>query len=303
MRRTTLAVAGAVLLAVVGTLLLVSYVKNAEERALEGEELVTVLVVDAPIEEGTDAGSIGSSLREEDVPVKIAAEDSIATVDDLSGRVASVDLVPGEQLIASRFVAEEAYAATTRIEVPYNLLEVTVPLDPARAVGGQLTAGDLVAVIASFDPFTYNAIHPEDVEATFEALELEVVFTGTGIFMVQEFGLGSQEDDFGTDNDDETQRNLATFGVETPRATQIIAHKILVTNIQVEERLVEDETGAARGPDLAPTGNLLVTLAAPAEEIEKIIFTAEHGYLWLAAEDAAAPEPDTDISDRGNVFR
>jgi pilus assembly protein CpaB len=93
-----------------------------------------------------------------------------------------------------------------------------------------------------------------------------------------------------------------TLTLQTPNSTHLIIHKVLVTGVQVEELPTEstDETGAV---ELAPTGNLLITLAAVAEDLEKIIFTAEHGSLWLALEDPEAPEPVTDIRSRENIYQ
>ncbi len=89
--------------------------------------------------------------------------------------------------------------------------------------------------------------------------------------------------------------------LQTPNTTHIIIHKILVTGIQVEE-LPADEPDAIGAVELSPTGNLLITIAASAEDIEKIVFTAEHGTLWLALEDADAPVVATDIRRRANIY-
>jgi pilus assembly protein CpaB len=294
-------------LAALGTFLLVSYVRGAEQRALEGEELVTVLVVEAPIAEGTDAESLHGAVRQEDVPVKVRATGSVSNLADLSGRVATVDLMPGEQIIESRFVTEEAYAARTRIDVPVDFLQVTVSLNPARAVGGQLLAGDHVAVIGSFEPFPYNAIQPEEVEEAFGDLGLAIVITETGIF---HFRLGEPEPGEDDPTDDlpfwaeETEEpvggSLSPSSIQTPSSTRIIAHKVLITNVQIEKQPVADPD--MTGPDLAPTGNLLITLAGDAEAVERIVFTAEYGMLWLAIEDPEATEVETDIRTRGNIY-
>jgi len=305
--RRAVAVTGAVVLAVLGTFLLVSYVRGAEQRALEGEELVTVLVVEAPIAEGTDAESLHGAVREEDVPVKVHATGSVSNLADLAGRVAAIDLVPGEQILESRFVTEEAYATRTRIEVPPDLLQVTISLDPARAVGGQLLACDHVAVISSFEAFPYNSIQPDEVEEAFGDLGLTLVFTETGIFYVGYTGVVPGEDGligglpFGFEETEELIGGTVNpSGIQTPPSTHIIAHKLLVTNVQTEKQPVADPD--ITGPDLAPTGNLLITLAGDAEAVESIVFTAEFGMLWLAIEDPEATEVETEIRTRGNIY-
>jgi hypothetical protein len=79
----------------------------------------------------------------------------------------------------------------------------------------------------------------------------------------------------------------------------------LVTNVQVEQLPTspgEDGAGADV-PDLAPTGNLLVTLAVLPAEAEKVVFTAEHGFVWLVADDEDSLVQGTSIQTRETVYR
>lgn len=277
--RRALGVAGAVVVALVGTMLLVGYVRSAEQRALEGEELVSVLVLTDHVPRGTPAAAIVDVVTLEMVPLKVRADGGVSDLTVLADLVTSTDLLPGEQVVVSRFVTAESLATTTRIEAPSNMLEVTVSLEPDRALGGGLLPGEFVAVIASFDPFELNAIEPTDLEPG-EIVDPSEIF------------VGSSEGD---------QQGL---GIKTPTSTHLILHKVLVTNVQFEqlprtsaEDLPED------APPIGPTGNLLITLAAPPEAIEKIVFTAEHGFLWLAAEGPDAAEPITPVQTRATVYR
>ena len=275
-----MAIAGAIVLAVVGTVLLISYVQSAEQRAREGQELATVLVVDEPIEKGTLAELVGDSVKETDIPLDVLADDAVADLTELHGLVATTDLVPGEQVIASRFQTPASVAAESRVEVPPEFLQVAVTLQPARAVGGRLVPGDLVAVIASFDPFEFGAVEPGDEEALQEAKDSITII-----------GAGTEE-----------SREQITLALKTPNSSQLIIHKVLITGIQVEQAPRELEDGIATTVEFAPTGNLVVTMAASAEDVEKIVFSAEHGFIWLALEDIDAPEPVTEIRTRGNIY-
>ena len=175
--RRVIAIIAAIALAAVGTFLIVQYVGSAEERALEGEKLVSVLVVDRPIDQGTGAEDIAAFVRREDVPQKIAAEDAVGELADLEGQVATVDLVEGEQIIAGRFIDRETYLESLgapEIPLPDDKLAVTISLDPERAVGGQLASGSSVAVIASFDPFDISTRIIEPSELTEEEI-LEII--------------------------------------------------------------------------------------------------------------------------------
>jgi pilus assembly protein CpaB len=255
--RRILGVIGAVALAGIGTLFLVLFVRGAEARALAGQETVEVLVVQEEVPSATRGEDLAGSVVAERVPAKVRAAGSVVDLEDLAGQVAAVDLLPGEQVVASRFVTPAQLAEQSQIEVPEGLQEVTISMEPQRAVGGQLRPGDVVGFFSSFDLDDGR----EDEEIAAE------------------------------DRDDYRQRLSET--------TKVILHQVLVTNVQVEQLpqtvLGEDETEQT-GPDLAPTGNLLVTLAVDTSQAERIVFTAEHGTVWLTAQ-------NEDTNEEGSVLR
>lgn len=265
MKRKIIGVLAAVVLAAVGTVVLVAYVGAAEQRALADEVTVDVLVANATIPKGTEAVALVDLVRAEQVPSKVRAEGAMAdtaALEALGDKVALVDLMAGEQLVAARFGTKAEMAAQTGVDVPAGLLRVTVSLEPQRALGGQVRPGDTVGVLSSFDPF--------DVDG-------------------------------GTGDDDKAKK--------TPNTTHLILHKVLVTNVQLEGGTMPLAGGggggeAAESPESAPApaGNLLVTLAVDAPAAERVVFTAEHGFLWLSAEPEDAPEDGTKIQDRGTVY-
>ena len=159
MNRKVLGLVAAIALALVGTVAIVAYVDGAEDRALAGEQVVTVLVVQDEIPAGTPADEIGDRVAPERITQKVKAEGAMTTVTSVSGKVANATLVPGEQLVARRFVAPSVYRAAAAVDVPDDLLQTTISLSPDRAVGGTLTPGSTVAVSISFqgDAVTDNA--------------------------------------------------------------------------------------------------------------------------------------------------
>jgi pilus assembly protein CpaB len=149
MRRRILAALAALLLLVVGTAVLVAYVGGADRRALAGVQTVEVLVADELIPEGTPAAELDGLVRTETVPVKSAVDGRVTSLPSLAGRVATVDLLPGEQLLASRFQRPDDLQAPGTVAVPDGLQEISVLLEPQRAIGGRLAAGDTVGVVVS----------------------------------------------------------------------------------------------------------------------------------------------------------
>ena len=276
--RKALGIVAALAAAALGTFLLVSYVQNAEQRALAGQEVVDVLVVERPIPKGTPASLLSGSVRLEQVPLKVRAEGSVSDLAVLADLVTSTDLVPGEQVVASRFAAVEVVAAREVVEIPAGSIAVTISLSPERAIGGTLNPGDRVAVLASFDPFSLNSFEPSGLGPR-EIIDPQEIFLGS------------------TDTEGDG-------ALRSPNTTHLILRNVLVANVQVEQlpRVSSDEI-----PDgahaLAPTGNLLVTLAAPPEDAERLVFTAEHGFIWLGAESPPIARPNTEIVTRRNVYR
>jgi len=148
MRRLLAAVA-ALLLLVVGSVVLLAYVHGADARALAGAHPIAVLVADERIPEGTSGDALKDMVRTEIVPAKTALRGRVVNLSSLSGRVATVDVMPGEQLLFTRFTRPSDLKAPGTVEVPKGFQEVSVLLEPQRAVGGRLAAGDTVGVYLS----------------------------------------------------------------------------------------------------------------------------------------------------------
>ncbi|TFV51923.1 RcpC/CpaB family pilus assembly protein [Blastococcus sp. TF02A_35] len=162
MRRRILAAVAALVLLLVGAVVLLAYVRGADARALAGARTVEVLVVAEPVPAGTPGEELAEFLTLEPVPAKAAVPGRVTALDEIAGQVATVDLQPGEQLLASRFAAPEDVTAPGIVEAPAGLQEVSVLLDPQRAVGGRLAAGDTVGVFVSLGtepPATHSVLH------------------------------------------------------------------------------------------------------------------------------------------------
>jgi pilus assembly protein CpaB len=148
-RRRLLAACAALLLLVVGTAVLVAYVSGADARAFAGARTVEVLVVDRLVPAGTPGTELTELVRTETIPVKAAVGGRVTDLAELTGLVATVDLQPGEQLLAGRFAGSDDLQAPGTVAVPEGLQEVSVLLEPQRAVGGRLAAGDTVGIYLS----------------------------------------------------------------------------------------------------------------------------------------------------------
>lgn len=141
----------ALLVAIIGTVMLVSYVQNADRRALAGTETESIYVVQKTIPAGTAAEQIAASVTRKAVPKLALADSSVTDLTSLGSKVTAVPLMPGEQLLSSRMVEENAFLGPARAQVPSGLQEITLKLPIERVAGGVLKAGDTVGVFLSLE--------------------------------------------------------------------------------------------------------------------------------------------------------
>ena len=247
MNRRILAAVLALGLALVGTVVLVAYVRGADARALAGVQTTEVLVVTEPVPQGTPASELAGSVRLEPLPAKVAATGSVADLADLEEQVALVDLQPGEQVLASRFAEPDSMRAPGTVAVEPGDQEISILLEPQRAVGGRLKAGDEISVYVS------GELKPEDAEAV--------------------------------------------------PSTHVVLHGVLVTQVQgAPARPKQGETQTVSSGEAAPSNSLLVTLALPARDAERVVFGMEHGTVWLSLEPEGADNSGTRIVHGGNIY-
>ncbi len=165
--RVVTAIAAVVLAALAG-LLVFKYTQDQKDAAKKPFKLVNVLVVQSRVpkqtsfESALDTGLIERKdiVREAVPDTAIPGESTDATLKSTyAGRVASHDLVPGQAVVTSDFVTEGAIQsglsgqlATDEPKVGKNNAQaITINLDLTHAVGGFLSPGDRVNVIATVD--------------------------------------------------------------------------------------------------------------------------------------------------------
>ncbi|MFN3338272.1 MAG: Flp pilus assembly protein CpaB [Dietzia sp.] len=142
----------AVLLAVLGAVVLISYVNNADQRAMADMEPVSVLVATGPIGEGTPAEALGELIATESIPAAAVGPGAVTELAELDGLVAVTTLQPGEQILAGRFADPASILRPGEIPAPPDLHQVSIPLAAPRVLGGTLTPGATVGVFVSLGP-------------------------------------------------------------------------------------------------------------------------------------------------------
>jgi pilus assembly protein CpaB len=152
-RTRIIALVIAAVLAIVGGVVLVTYVRGADQRAAGDAELVEVLVVRQEVPAGTAAAQLALVTSVDRIPEAFLAEGALTgleQLDEFGGQVTSAALVPGEQLIAARLASPGDFVGGGgSIPVPEGLQEISISLDAQRVLGGRLAAGDLVGVLVT----------------------------------------------------------------------------------------------------------------------------------------------------------
>lgn len=155
MRTRIIAVAVAAVLAITGAASLVFAVQGANDNAVAGERIETVIVVLTEIPPGTTGETARALVEEQKVPAEYVVPGAITSIDDMAGLVASERLLPGEQVLADRWVTPAELAITGgRVEAPEGTQEISIALDLERVAGGAIVPGSHVGIWGSADDTT-----------------------------------------------------------------------------------------------------------------------------------------------------
>lgn len=272
MRRKLVMIVAALACGVLGTGLLINFVKGAESRALEGVELVDVYVATGSIPSGT---SVDEMIRlnligETEVPAEVRPASAIVSLDQVAGKVAATDLVAGEQLVLGRFIEVGDFDShPSTVDVPDGMVEITIPTSADRVLGGLVTPGERVMVIATFPAETYD--------------ENQQIVDGVPV----------------------TVPNAAEETIAVPAVTHVLMHKVLLTEVQVDTLpLARDDTQITGppGPILSSSNSVVLTVALTPADAERLVFAMEFASLWFAGEDSGVPEFGTAYQTRATVF-
>ncbi len=135
MARRTVLLTVAVLIAALGTTLILMYVRGADARAAEDHDLVKVLTVSETINAGEslEHAQTNGKIDRSEVARGDLVEGALTSTRGLEDQVAITPIYPGEQLLPQRFSSDDKYRS---LEVPDGKLAISVNLtDPGRVAG------------------------------------------------------------------------------------------------------------------------------------------------------------------------
>ncbi len=150
MQRRILAAVAAVVLAGLGAVLLYTYVNNADARAMASMETTDVLVATKAIPAGTSGADLTPFVETKKLPQVAVGPNALSDTSSVTQLVTSTDIQAGEQILLGRF-SEPNVTSTGEVDVPSDLQQLTVQLEPKRVIGTKLEAGDKVGLFISVE--------------------------------------------------------------------------------------------------------------------------------------------------------
>jgi pilus assembly protein CpaB len=283
-KRRIIGIVAATVLALIGTLALVTYVRSATDDAVADETLVDVYVVDEFVPKGAEPDTITSAVSVEQVPARLVQAGALTDLDQVGEQVAASDLQPGDQLLEARLTPKDVVT-----EEVSDKVQVSALLEAERAVGGALEKGDLVGVYVSFDPF--------DVDVSGLGSEADAgTPTEASALLTPSDGSTAEPDAADTD----------TLPKKTPNVSRLEFRNVLVTNVQTTSAPVnsDDDDENDDEPTIAQvTGtHYVVTIALSPEQSERFVFATEFGKVWLALDPTTVADDGTRPVTLANVY-
>ncbi len=286
-KRRIIGIVAATVLALIGTVALVTYVRSATDDAVADEALVEVYVVDEFVPKGAEPDTIRSAVSIEQVPARLKQAGALTDLEEVGEQVAASDLQPGDQLLAARLAARELVA-----EVVTDKVQISALLEAERAVGGSLRKGDLVGVYISFDPFDVD-VSGQELDPT-AAPEADAAADASALLAPTD--------------DTSAEAEAEALPKKTPNVSRLEFRNVLVTNVQTTSTPVSPTDDGDDANDDEPTvaqvtgTQYVVTIALSPEQSERFVFATEFGKVWLSLDPATVADDGTRPVTLANVY-
>jgi pilus assembly protein CpaB len=140
----------AVFVAVIGTLLVFVYVKGADNRANAKLDNVNVLKATADIKAGEsyDTALANGEIAMLGVPVNQENPGVVTDTAALKGKIVSVPIFSGQQIVASQF-GSTVQATASSLNIPKGKIAISVNLTDPDRVAGNIEPGSEVAIFVT----------------------------------------------------------------------------------------------------------------------------------------------------------
>lgn len=217
-RRTALLIV-AVLIAAVGTALILMYVQGINARAVEGQERVKVLAATELIESGESMANAQAAGKVDTVEVvkDDMVKGALSSSESIANLVALSEIYPGEQILPQKFGEAGDEEALT---IPEDKVAISVNLtDPAR-VAGFVAPGSEVAIFLNSEPELYKPDGSTQALPPVTSMLLpKVQVVGVGATSVQ---TTTKKGEDGEETTEEMPKTILTLAVDQAEAEKVL---------------------------------------------------------------------------------
>jgi pilus assembly protein CpaB len=218
-RRSVLLIV-AVLIAALGTAMIVLYVQGIDDRATEGQELVEVLTATAVIDAGEtvtaaqEAGKFeAKKVRKDDL-----VDGALDSTDSIADLVALGSIYPGEQILSNRF---GSLGAIENLVIPDDKMAMSVELTDFERVAGFVNPGSEVAIFGTAQAPVRRL--PDGTEETLSSVA-RIILARVPVIGVGTTAVGSRTTttEEGEQVTEEVPRTILTVAVTQDEAEKLI---------------------------------------------------------------------------------
>lgn len=242
MARRSVLMLVAVLIALLGTALVVLYVNGIDKRATAGQEMVDVLTASATIDVGEDVSAAQEAGKFEKTQVRRAdlVEGALTTTSTISDEVALGTIYAGEQILRANF---GSLGDADALVIPDNKLAVSVELTDPERVAGFVNPGSQVAIFVSADPMIFKPDGTEQKLPQYTRLLLPAVeVVGVGTTSLTSKTVKTED---GAETTEQVPRTILTVAVTQEEAEKLIYAS---RNGDVSFAMLTSESKVADGP-------------------------------------------------------
>jgi pilus assembly protein CpaB len=270
-------VAVALLLALVGTTAVRSYVSHADQRAVTGLDPVQTYIAQATIPAGTplkEAVATGLAKRES-LPAKTVPAGAVRTISAALGNEVATGTIPaGSMLLTGAFGVQQAQKDT--LPLPNGTVAVSVSLGDPQRVGGFVQPGSEIAVFDTYD--TIPGLTPQGTVAAGnqDTAAGDGLSTGTTKLHVTRLLLGH---------------------------VPVLAIGAAVTGQAPANGSSTAANGSTDGAQTSGSGSVVVTVALKQRDAEKLILASQTGTLYLALLNQASQVGADSGANNAHLFR
>lgn len=145
----------AVLLGLLTVSLLYVYINSEKDKINEPANLKNVVVAINTIP--AHVNITAEMIAVKALPVEAVHSESFSSIDLLVGSTTKVEIINGEQILASRVVTEGG-TATLAYRIPENMRAMSIPMGEIPGVSGFIMPGDKIDILVSYSDTNINPV-------------------------------------------------------------------------------------------------------------------------------------------------